>query len=312
MSNAFVLALVLFAAAGPLAAQNTVPSTAAYSEVPEEVVVKGETEDRMTTARPPLNINIDSFESLRRSLRPDRSLFLFESGDFLSLSRSSPGKLFSTKVVQPWRTGFSDKTVIAFYPLQKSGEVFKDYTEKGGKEAQWTLSITDEGGQLFHKYSGSGIPPETINWTGENDRHEWLSAGRSYAPVYVFSNGGASRTVIGELMKFTAIIYQKGDNLIISLDSVSLFGPGKSAKTVDKSNGEPLLAAVSDLIKRRYYNTPLKVNVYARTRDLAAVQADKVGDYLKTSLMSAEELLSSEGLTDTFARQRTDIVLLNK
>ncbi|MBU2574823.1 MAG: hypothetical protein KKH28_12170 [Elusimicrobia bacterium] len=276
-------------------------------------MIKGESGDRMKTARPPLNVKADNFESLRRSLRPDRALFLFESGDFLSLSRSIPDKLFSAKVIQPWRAGFSDKTVIAFYPLKKFKEIFKDYAEKAGKEAQWTLSITDEEGELVHKYSGAGLPPETINWTGENDRQEWLRAGRSYAPVYMFADDkGASKTAMGELIKFTAIVYQKGGSLIISLDSVSLFGPDKSLKAIEKPQGEGLLSATADLIKRRYYNLPVKVNVYARTSDLARIQAGLIQNFLRGELMAGENIISGEGFEDGFAQQRVDIVLLNK
>ncbi|MBI4801789.1 MAG: hypothetical protein HY796_04610 [Elusimicrobia bacterium] len=298
--------------AGLLAAQDKVQtSTAAYHEVPQEVVIKGESGDRMRTARPPLNIKADNFESLRRSLGPDRELFLFESGDFLSLSRSNPDKLFSAKVIQPWRAGFSDKNVIAFYPLKKFEEVFKDYAEKAGKKAQWTLSITDEEGKLFHKYSGAGLPPETINWTGENDRREWLRAGRSYAPVYAFADGkGASKTATGELIKYTAIVYQKGGDLIISLDSASLFGPDKSLKTIEKPQGEALLSATADLIKRKYYNLPVHVNVYARTGDLARLQAGLIQNFLKGGLMAGENIISGEGFEDVFARQRIDIVLI--
>ena len=205
-------------------------STTTYSEVPEEVVVKGGSEDKLRTARPPLKIKTDEFETIRKSLEPDRDLFLFESGDFLSLSRNYPERLFSARMIQPWRSGFSDKTVIAFYPRRKFEEVFnRNYTDKTAKEMEWTLSVTDEEGKIFHKYSGSGLPPESINWTGENDQREWIKAGHNYAPVYVFSdNTGKPRTVIGDVIKFTAIVFQKGANLNISLDSASVFGPAKS------------------------------------------------------------------------------------
>ncbi|OGS58376.1 MAG: hypothetical protein A3J79_05870 [Elusimicrobia bacterium RIFOXYB2_FULL_62_6] len=297
-----------------MAAQDGVlPSTAAYNEVPEEVVIKGESGERMKTARPKLNIKADSLDSLRRSLGPDRELFLFESGDFLSLSRSNPDKLFSDKVIQPWRAGFSDKTVITFYPLKNYQEVFVDRTDKESKAAQWTLSITDEDGRLFHKYSGAGLPPETINWTGENENREWMRAGRSYAPVYAFTDGsGASRTVTGELIKFTAIVYQKNDNLIISLDSVSLFGPDKSLKAIEKPQGESLLAATVDLIKRKYYGLPVKINVFAQTKDLALVQAGLLRDRLRSGLMAGENLVSIDGAEVPYAIQRADIVLANK
>jgi hypothetical protein len=304
--------LALFAR--PAAAQDVAASTAAYNEAPEEVVIKSETSDELRTRKPPLKVKFDEFETIAKSLEADKNLFLFESGDFVSFSRNHPEKLLSARVLKPWLTSFSDKAVITFYPLRKFEEVFsRAYTEKTAKDLQWTLSITDEEGKIFHKYTGTGLPPETINWSGENDAREWVRAGHSYAPVYVFVDEyGSPKTIIGELVKFTAIVYQKGGNLTVSLDSASLFGPNKTARAIDKAAGEPLLAATADLIKRRYYNMPLKVNIYAQSKDLADAQAELVKNYLKAALMEPETLLSCEGFDDTFAQQRADIVLLNK
>ena len=297
-----------------LRAQVLTEGATSYNEVPEEVVVKSESEDKLRTARPPLKIKTEEFETIRKSLAPDRDLFLSESGDFMSLSRNYPERLFSGRMVQPWRAGFSDKTVIAFYPRRKFEEVFnKNYTEKTAKGMDWTLSVTDEEGKIFHKYSGSGLPPEFIDWTGENDQREWIKAGHNYAPVYVFvDNAGTPRTVIGDVIKFTAIVFQKGASLTVSLDSVSVFGPTKSMKTVEKVQGEALLSATADLIKRRYYNLPVKVNIYAQTKDLAELQAGQIRDFLRKELMAGESVIASEGFEESYARQRIDIVLLNK
>ena len=153
MRNCFAILLGSLLAAmawTPLPAQ-VVESTASYNEVPDEIVIKSETEEKLRTDRPPLKMKTDDFETIRRSLDPDRDLFLFESGDFLSMSRNYPDKLFSALIVQPWRVGFSDRTVIAFYPRRKFSEVFnKNFTEKTADGIQWTLSVTDEEGKIFH------------------------------------------------------------------------------------------------------------------------------------------------------------------
>jgi hypothetical protein len=305
---------ILALCARPAAAQDVTPATTTYGEVPQEVVIKSEASDELRTKKPPLKIKFDEFETISKSLEADKDLFLFESGDFVSFSRNHPDTLLSPRVLKPWLTSFSDKAVITFYPRRKFEEVFnRTYNEKNSKDLQWTLSITDEEGKIFYKYSGSGLPPDSINWSGENDQREWVRAGHSYAPVYVFVDEfGSPRTIIGDLVRFTAIVYQKGGSLTISLDSAALFGPDKSARAVDKAAGEPLLAATADLIKRRYYNMPLKVNIYAQTKELADAQAELVKDYLKNALMEPENLLSCEGFDDTFAQQRADIVVLNK
>jgi hypothetical protein len=316
MRNIFTLLLssLLMALAGTVVTAQVVESTAAYNEIPDEIVIKSETEEKLRTDRPPLKMKTDEFETIRKSLDPDRDLFLFESGDFLSLSRNYPEKLFSALIIQPWRVGFSDKTVIAFYPRRKFEEVFnKNFTEKSAGDIQWTLSVTDEEGKIFHKYSGTGLPPEVIDWTGENDQREWLKAGHNYAPVYVFvDNMGVPKTVIGDIIKYTAIVYQKGSRLNISLDSVAVFGPTKSMKTIEKTQGEALLAATADLIKRRYYNVPVKVEVYAQTGALAEAQAEQIKEFLKKALMTGENIITPEGFEESFSQQRIDIVLLNK
>jgi hypothetical protein len=296
------------------AAQEVAGSTAAYNEVPQEVVIKSEASDDLRTKKPPLKVKFDKFESIAKSLESDKNLFLFESGEFVSFSRNHPEKLLSARVLKPWLTSFSDKAMITFYPLRKFEEAYsRAYTEKNSKDLQWTLSITDEEGKIFHKYNGNGLPPESINWSGENDQREWVRAGHSYAPVYVFVDEyGSPKTIIGELVKFTAIVYQKGSSLTISLDSASLFGPNKTGRAIEKGTGEPLLAATADLIKRRYYNMPIKVNIYAQTKELADAQAELVKNNLKAALMSPENLLSCEGYEDTYAQQRADIVLMNK
>ena len=112
--------------------------------------------------------------------------------------------------------------------------------------------------------------------------------------------------------EFTAIVFQKGSNLNISLDSVAVFAPTTSLKTVDKVQGEALLSATADLIKRRYYNLPVKVNVYAQTKELAESQAGQIRDFLGKELMAGESVIASEGFEESYARQRIDIVLLNK
>ena len=269
MFKIVIAAVCLTGFSGALGAQ-VVESTASYDEIPDEIVIKSETEDKLRTDRPPLKIKTDDFETIRKSLDPDRDLFLFESGDFLSMSRNYPEKLFSTQIIQPWRAGFSDKTVIAFYPRRKFEEVFnRNFTDKTAEGVQWTISVTDEEGKIFHKYAGSGLPPEVIEWSGENDQREWLKAGHNYAPVYVFvDNMGVPKTVMGDIIKFTAIVFQKGSRLNISLDSAAVFGPAKSMKTIERTQGEALLAATADLIKRRYYNVPVKVEVYAQTIEL--------------------------------------------
>ena len=295
-------------------AQSLTEGTTTYDAAGQEIVIKSEGDFEMRTRRPPLKMETDDFESVKKSLEPDKDLFLFGAGNLVSRSKNYPEIISSPAVIQPWRTSFNDKAVISFYPAKRYEESSPSGRgEKIAADIQWTLSVTDEEGKIFHKYTGTGQPPEVINWSGENDRREWLKAGHNYAPVYVFvDHYGSPKTVMGELIKFTAIVFQKGTGLNIGLDSVAVFGPNKSLKTVEKPDGEALLSATADLIKRRYYGVPIKVSVYAQTRDLAEEQAVAVKNFLKAELMVGDTIISSEGFDETFAQQRVDITLLNK
>ncbi|MCX5785546.1 MAG: hypothetical protein NTX59_07640 [Elusimicrobia bacterium] len=311
----FTGVFILILAAPPLAAGAEVnASTAAYDSIPREVVIKSETDSEMRTKKPPLEIKTDELESIEKSLEPDTELFLFESGDFAGYSRNYPETISSFRVIKPWRTGFGDMPVITFYPGKKFKELFgRADSGRTSKEIQWTLSVTDEEGKIFQKYGGAGFPPETINWSGENDRHDWLKAGHSYAPVYVFVDGdGSSKTAIGERIKYTAMVFQKEGGTGIGLDSAVVFGSDKALKNIETPDGEAMLDAATDLVKRRYYGLPMKVSVYAQTKELADLQAELIRKYLKTGLMAAENIISCEGFADTFSQQRVDIMLANK
>lgn len=315
MAKLVIAIFFTLALSGSPRAQEAAPaSTTTYNEAPEEIVIKGEAEDTIRTVKPPFKVQTDDFESIRKSLQPDKDLLLFEPGEFLNLSRNYPDSLRLSRVIQPWRAGFNDKAVIVFYPRRKLTEAFgRDYTGKTGRDLGWTLSVTDEDGTVFHKYSGSGLPPETINWSGENDRKEWLRAGHNYAPVYVFvDETGGVKTVVDDIIKFTAIVYQKGRYLYINLDSGAVFGSRKINKTIDAAQGEGLLAATGDLLKRRYYNIPVRVNVYAQTKDLADAQADQVRNFLRKELMTGASSITTEAFDETFPQQRIDIVLKNR
>ena len=314
MFKILISAAVTFLFCAPALKAQVADSTATYNEAPEEIVIKSGSEDKIRTAKPAFKTETDDFESIRKSLQPDKDMLLFEPGEFLSLSRNYPEQLLSSRVIQPWRAGFNDKASIVFYPRRKFLETFgKNYSDKNISETGWTLSVTDEDGTVFHKYSGSGLPPETINWTGENDHREWIRAGRNYAPVYVFvDDTGALKTVVDDILKYTAIVFQKGRSLYINLDSVLVFGSTKSMKTIDKAQGEALLSATCDLIKRRYYNIPARVNVYAQTKELAEAQADQIKNYLKKELMTTENTVTSEGFEESFSQQRIEIVLKNR
>ncbi|MFH1618978.1 MAG: hypothetical protein ABIG11_03655 [bacterium] len=296
----------------------TAESAAAITEysgsVPEEVVIRGGGSRPLTTSKPAFKMAVDGFESIRASLEPDARLFLAESPSSLGWSRNRPDILHNPRVIQPWRTTFSDRTGITFNPRKRLDEIFRGgIGEKDMKDLHWALNIADEEGRIFQKYSGTGEPPEELTWSGQNDRNEWIKAGHSYSAVYMFTDAaGSPHTGAGNPLKFTGIVHQESSGLHISLDSAVLFGPGKSGTSIEKPVGTNLVVSAADLIKRKFFNLPVKVHSYARTRLLAEQQTDLVTDFLKEHLMILSTMISGEGHEASFSEQRVDIVLLNR
>lgn len=284
------------------------------SNFPSEVEIKGhDAGQKVGVQKPPLNIEMDPFESIRDSLSPDQSLLLAESPYTVSWRHTYPEFLRSPRVIQPWRTIFSERPGIVFNIRDQLQEaVGRPLEPKEVKSFQWSLTIADEEGRVFQHYEGSKDPPEEMIWTGQNDQGEWIKAGRSYSAVYMFTDaGGSPRTKVGKPVQFTGITHQESDGLHISLDSSVLFGATKSATEIEKQ-GKGLLRAAADLVKRRFSGIPIRVQSFASTRELAEAQANKVADFLRSELMMTAQNVSAEPNHASFSEQRIEILLLNR
>lgn len=282
-------------------------------ELPE-VVIKAEESGKLATARPAFKMDADNFESIRSSLEPAYDLLLSESPLSLSWSRNRPEILHNSRIIKPWRTTFSKHTEISFHPRNRLREIFRgELNPKNLKKFQWQLLIADEEGRIFQEYSGRGEPPQELVWSGQNERDEWIKAGHAYSAVYLFTDSsGSPHTGAGNPLEFTGIVHQEKFGLHINLDSVVLFGPTKSGRKIEKPFGENLIQATADLIKRKYFNIPIRVYSYAQEEHLARQQAGLVTDFLTKQLMILHSMISSEGHSAPFSEQRIDIVLMNQ
>lgn len=284
------------------------------AQLPQEVVIKGsDAGQKLKVLKPPLDIQTDPFESIRASLQPDESLLLAESPLTVSWRRTRPELLANDRVVQPWRTIFSDRPGIVFNIREQLNDVLqRPLDSKEAKAYQWSLTIADEEGRVFQRYDGSKEPPEEFVWTGQNDQGEWIRAGRSYSAVYMFTDsGGSPHTKVGKPIQFTGIAHQEPDGLHLSLDSAALFGSTKNSRIVEKG-GEGLLRAAADVIKRRHAGVPIRVLVYAATKELAEAQAGQIQDALIQELMLPRQAVGTDFTHASFSEQRVEIILLNR
>jgi hypothetical protein len=278
------------------------------------VTIKGSDGSKLGANKPPLNIELDPFETLKPQLAPDESLLLAVSPLTVSWRRTHPEVLHNERVIEPWRTTFSARPGIAFRVRDQLQDVMQRKMEdKDAKSYAWTLTIADEEGRVFHHWEGSSNPPEELLWTGQNDQGEWLHAGRSYSAVYQFTDsGGSPRTSIGKPLLFRGIVHQEDTGMHISLDSSILFGSSKNTTELSKPAGLDLLRSAADLIKRKFTGIPVGIRVFAATKELGDSQAEAIQNYLMKDLMTSPKNVTTDAARSAFSDQRVEIILQNR
>ena len=315
-----IVVLLLSVSAGAQGAASTPGANSVSSgsvtggSMPTEVVIKGEG-NKLTDSKPPLTITVDEFETIRPELRPDENLLLAVSPLTVSWRRTHPEFLMNDRVVQPWKTTFSQRPGISF-KIREQLESLLGGGKGDPKELNkwgWSLTIADEEGRVFHHYEGSSNPPEEQLWSGQNDQGEWVSAGRSYSAVYTFTSpDGSPRTRVGNPLLFKGIVHQEDTGLHISLDSSVLFGTNKAGSDLQAGAGTDLLRSAADVVKRRFPAIPIAVRVFANTKELGDAQAAAIQQYLLRDLMVPSRNISTDATRAPFSDQRVEVVLLNR
>ncbi|MHB2026096.1 MAG: hypothetical protein ACYCPQ_05605 [Elusimicrobiota bacterium] len=314
MTTKLLILLLSLQIIGKAAAQ-TSSMTAAGQSFPTEITVTGSGSPtaKIGSQKPPLEINVDPFETIRKNLKPDPSLLLAVSPLTVSWQRTHPEFLDDKRVIEPWRTSFGGGPGIVFHVRKELDLALGRHVgTPDAKRYGWTLTIADEAGQIFYRSGGPANPPAAILWSGQNDQDDWIKAGHSYSAVYSFTDSaGSPYTITGKPLLFHGIIHQENTGLYISLDSGLLFGKTKADKSLEK-NGLGLLRSAADLIKRRYSGIPLSVHVYAATPDAGQAQAGAVAADLEQELMMPPENIRTAAAAAPFSEQRVEIVVLNR
>lgn len=313
--NKLLLAVLLATPAGAQTPPAAKPGDAPGG-LPTEIVIKGEgaAGGKLSNSKPPLRMDVDPFETIRPSLKPDENLLLAVSPLTVSWRRTHPEFLMNERAIQPWRTTFSQRPGIAFRVLdQLETALQRKLEQKEGRKWGWSLTVADEEGRVFHNWQGSGDPPEELLWTGQNDQGEWVRAGKSYSAVYTFTSpDGSPRTSVGKPLLFKGIVHQEDTGMHISLDSAVLFGTGKNLSSLEGAAASDLLRSAADLIKRRFSGIPVAVRVFANTKELGEAQGKSVQEYLLRELMTANRNVTVDSARAPFSDQRVEVVLLNR
>jgi len=283
----FCAFLALFGGIAPLAAKPNAPLV---------IVVKGQGKEQPSIDKPLCDIPFDPYETIRRSLEPDQSLFLALSPAIDGWSRDRPIILMNSHLLQPWNDGlFKDLQTMR---LRIVSVVLED--QRGRrldledlKGISWSLSIVDENGQVFERFKGDGVPPEMIPWNGRSGRGQWLAAGHDYSAIYVFSRQkSAPHTFLGQPLRFPAVTHKVPKGMVIGLDSSLLFGPQRDQVTLAEPGGLNLLRASADWIRRRAHGSDIAIRIFSADKELAEAQALQVKNYLVSELSMPAKKIS--------------------
>ncbi len=313
--NSLILVSILLSPAGAQAPAAP-PAAAPAGGMPSEIVIKAEESagSKLSNSKPPLRMDVDPFETIKPSLKPDENLLLAVSPLTVSWRRTHPELLMNERAIQPWRVTFSQRPGIGFRVKdQLENALQRKLDPKEGRKWGWSLTIADEEGRVFHNWSGAGDPPEDLLWSGQNDQGEWVRAGKSYSAVYTFTSpDGSPRTSVGKPLLFKGIVHQEDTGMHVSLDSAVLFGTGKNLSALEGPIAKDLLRSAADLIKRRFSGIPVAVRVFANTKELGEAQGKAVQEYLLRELMTATRNVTVDAARAPFSDQRIEVVLLNR
>lgn len=298
----------------PAASHSQAPAEPPSQGVLPEVVIKAKESAKVSTPRPELRLDANPLETIEESLETEESLLLVSPPSSLTWKKAYPDTLHNRRVVQPARSTLSRQPRIAFKLRPELERILsRVLSDKEAERFRWNLSIVDEEGRVFHRYEGSGRIPGEILWNGQNGQGEWIRAGYTYSAIYTFTDLlGTVYTGVGKPLKFSGIVYQDDKGLHLSLDAEVLFGARKSESEIQKPNGESLIRAAADLVKRYYYGVPMQVRVLAASRDLARTQAAAVQKYFLSELMLNAQMVSVEPEAAGYTNQRVEVLLLNQ
>ncbi len=280
-----------------------------------EVLIKARESRRMTSSKPLLDVPVDRFETLRLSLEPDQSLLIPHPPEIEAWRSNHPAFLYVPRTVEPWRLIFSEHFGITFHLKDNLySAVGRKLTKKEVKKYGWNLTIVDKEGKAFQRYTGENDMPDEIVWNGSTEKGLWLKAGHSYSAIFKFTDpSGALHTgQIVPIDRLDSVSYQEDSGYYIELDSLTLFGPKKLGREIAGPEGEDLMHAVSDFIKRRYFNIPVQVTVFSRNKELAVAQALVVKNQLLDGLRYAPDSILTSGIAAPYSEQRTGIILFNR
>jgi hypothetical protein len=310
----WIVVAALLAAVCPWADAKTkknIPAKA-KTEAPLEVVIHGADKDLPSVAKPLWDIPVDAYETIRTSLLPDDAMIFAESPSATSGGGDRVVALRNTHLLQPWNDTLFEKNILddgvmLNIRLESWFEDFKFRPDV--KDGAWALSIIDEDGQLFQSFAGDGGAPENVTWNGKSDSGRWFAAGHDYSSVLRLTDpSGQIHNIMGHIVRSAVLTHAEPKARVVSLDSSILFGPKRDQPELSEA-GRNFLRAAADFIRRRAYDSPVRISLIGGDGDLAAKQAREVYDYLADELFLAPPRISVSNAAGPSSETRLDLSL---
>lgn len=282
-------------------------------ELPE-VTIRAEQKERLKSAKPPLNLSLDETQELRPALETSTSVFRQEPVAWRDRPPRVPKILRSPLAIVPSSTRFSRDPVALFYPLSE----LKSVVPAPGNQTTslWRYEVADQAGQRFRSWTGTGRPPEEINFDGKSDAGRMLRPGLPYTPVLTYVNSRGTSTVVGQPVTVEGVREQEADALCLRMDPRVLWESplaqvGEPPPALTPA-GLEILQEAADWIKRLYVQYPFELGVYLPQPEGARAAARVLRDHLAGLLRKPPDEIPAMGAGAPASEARIEIRIKNR
>lgn len=285
-------------------------------ELPE-VIIEGEEVLELKSTKPHLEIPIEQNREILESLKTEEEILLKKPSGWEKQPQDSlPELTKSTQVIIPFTHHIRDEEVCIFYPLRDLQATFKEPDPKRAKElASWELIVADESGETFRKYSGQGLPPETILFDGRDKNGKVLKVGYPYSTILRYYDAtGSLHTFVRNPFTISGFAHQEPEGFFISLDFRMLYRspPILLEKHEFSDFGGELLQEASDWIKKHFFTFPINVIVYCRNKTIAEITAKEISGELARMLVRSGAEIFCQGEISEKSLERLEIIVNNR
>jgi len=285
-------------------------------ELPE-VIIEGKEILELKSTKPNFEIPIEQNREILKTFETEKEILIKKpTGWEKQPHESLPEVVKSTQVVIPSTQHIRDEEVGIFYPLKDLQAAFKEKDNKKAKKlARWELIVADESGETFRKYSGQGLPPETIAFNGRDENDKILKVGYPYSTILRYYDvTGSFHTLIGNPFTVSGFAHQELEGFFISLDFKVLY---QSQPTVLGDNefsdfGKELLQESADWIKKEFFTFPVTVVIYCKDETIAERSAKDIAKELSDMLVRLEKDIAFQGKISEESLERVEIIVNNR